>query len=144
MIPSLHRTRTLHLSITSEDSDRTLILETFGQAGWIHSKPHGAAESLGLKRTTLLARMRSLVSCGAYLSGKNYQPSRSRAMKMPGFEGRIGSRTCNKVSSRQARTDSRSKTCHRLAGSRAGPATMDEGCFLETTDHADLRRQRVA
>jgi hypothetical protein len=50
-------------------------------------------------------------------------------MKMPGFEGRIGSRTCNKVSSRQARTDSRSKTCHRLAGSRAGPATMDEGCF---------------
>src|SRR5207245_11421828 len=31
MIPSLHPARTLHSSMTSEDSDRALILETFEQ-----------------------------------------------------------------------------------------------------------------
>jgi Sigma-54 interaction domain len=35
MIPSLHHTRTFHPSMTLEDSDRTLILETLEQAGWI-------------------------------------------------------------------------------------------------------------
>ena len=35
MIPSLHRARTFHSSMTSEDSDRALILETLEQAGWI-------------------------------------------------------------------------------------------------------------
>jgi formate hydrogenlyase transcriptional activator len=60
MIPSLHRTRTLHSSIPWEDSDRTLILETLEQAGWIVGGPAGAAARLGLKRTTLLAKMRRL------------------------------------------------------------------------------------
>jgi len=58
MIPSLHRTRTFHSSMTLEDSDRALILETLEQAGWIVGGPHGAAARLGLKRTTLLAKMR--------------------------------------------------------------------------------------
>jgi len=43
-----------------EDSDRTLILETLEQAGWIVGGPRGAAAKLGLKRTTLLAKMRRL------------------------------------------------------------------------------------
>jgi transcriptional regulator with GAF, ATPase, and Fis domain len=60
MIPSLHRPRTLHSSMTLEDSDRDLILETLEQAGWIVGGPHGAAAKLGLKRTTLLAKMRRL------------------------------------------------------------------------------------
>ena len=60
MIPSLHRTRTFHSSMTSEDSDRALILETLEQAGWIVGGPRGAAGKLGLKRTTLLAKMRRL------------------------------------------------------------------------------------
>jgi transcriptional regulator with GAF, ATPase, and Fis domain len=60
MIPSLHRTRSLHSSMTLEDSDRTLILETLEQAGWIVGGPQGAAAKLGLKRTTLLAKMRRL------------------------------------------------------------------------------------
>jgi formate hydrogenlyase transcriptional activator len=60
MIPSLHRTRTFHSSMTLEDSDRTLILETLEQAGWIVGGPRGAAAKLGLKRTTLLAKMRRL------------------------------------------------------------------------------------
>jgi formate hydrogenlyase transcriptional activator len=60
MIPSLHRARTLHSSMALEDSDRTLILETLEQTGWIVGGPHGAAVKLGLKRTTLLAKMRRL------------------------------------------------------------------------------------
>ena len=48
------------LSISREDSDRALILETLEQAGWIVGGPRGAAARLGLKRTTLLAKMRRL------------------------------------------------------------------------------------
>ena len=59
-IPNLHRTRTFHSSMTLEDSDRTLIVETLEQAGWIVGGPRGAAAKLGLKRTTLLAKMRRL------------------------------------------------------------------------------------
>ena len=59
MIPSLHGAGTFHSS-TLEPSDRALILETLEQAGWIVGGPHGAAAKLGLKRTTLLARMRRL------------------------------------------------------------------------------------
>jgi formate hydrogenlyase transcriptional activator len=46
--------------MTWEDSDRTLILETLDQAGWIVGGPGCAAARLGLKRTTLLAKMRRL------------------------------------------------------------------------------------
>jgi len=37
-----------------------LILETLEQAGWIVGGLRGAAAKLGLKRTTLLAKMRRL------------------------------------------------------------------------------------
>jgi len=47
-------------SVTWKDSDRALILETLEQAGWIVGGPRGAAVKLGLKRTTLLAKMRRL------------------------------------------------------------------------------------
>src|ERR1700691_5918259 len=60
MIPGLHRTRTCYSSKSLEDSDRALILETLEQAGWIVGGPRGAAAKLGLKRTTLLAKMRRL------------------------------------------------------------------------------------
>jgi formate hydrogenlyase transcriptional activator len=60
MIPSLHRTRTFPSSMTLEDSDRALIVDTLEQAGWIVGGPRGAAAKLGLKRTTLLAKMRRL------------------------------------------------------------------------------------
>jgi transcriptional regulator with GAF, ATPase, and Fis domain len=60
MIPSLHHTRTYYSSMTLEDSDRALIVETLEQAGWIVGGPRGAAAKLGLKRTTLLAKMRRM------------------------------------------------------------------------------------
>jgi transcriptional regulator with GAF, ATPase, and Fis domain len=58
-IPSF-RTRTLHSSMALAGSDRGLILETLEQAGWIVGGPRGAAGKLGLKRTTLLAKMKRL------------------------------------------------------------------------------------
>jgi formate hydrogenlyase transcriptional activator len=60
MIHGLHRPGTFHSSMTLEDSDRTLILETLEHAGWVVGGPHGAAAKLGLKRTTLLAKMRRM------------------------------------------------------------------------------------
>jgi transcriptional regulator with GAF, ATPase, and Fis domain len=59
-VPSLHCTRTFHSSMTLEDSDRALIVETLEQAVWIVGGPRGAAAKLGLKRTTLLAKMKRL------------------------------------------------------------------------------------
>jgi transcriptional regulator with GAF, ATPase, and Fis domain len=60
MIPSLHPSRTFHSSMTWEDSDRALIVETLEQTGWIVGGPHGATAKLGLKRTTLLTKMRRM------------------------------------------------------------------------------------
>jgi transcriptional regulator with GAF, ATPase, and Fis domain len=60
MIPNLHHTRTFPSSMTLEDSDRALIVETLEQAGWIVGGPRGAAAKLRLKRTTLLAKMRRM------------------------------------------------------------------------------------
>jgi formate hydrogenlyase transcriptional activator len=58
MTSSLHRTPTFRSSMTLEDAERALILETLERAGWIVGGPRGAAAKLGLKRTTLLAKMR--------------------------------------------------------------------------------------
>jgi formate hydrogenlyase transcriptional activator len=46
--------------MSSENSDSILILRTLEQAGWVVGGPRGAAAKLGLKRTTLLAKMRRL------------------------------------------------------------------------------------
>jgi len=56
----VHRSRGFESSMSLEDSDRALIVETLEQAGWIVGGPRGAAAKLGLKRTTLLAKMRRL------------------------------------------------------------------------------------
>jgi formate hydrogenlyase transcriptional activator len=59
-IPSLHRAWDHQPSITLEDSDRALIVQTLERFGWVVGGPRGAAAKLGLKRTTLLAKMRRL------------------------------------------------------------------------------------
>jgi transcriptional regulator with GAF, ATPase, and Fis domain len=46
--------------MTLDDTNRTLIVGTLEQLGWVVGGPNGAANKLGLKRTTLLARMRRL------------------------------------------------------------------------------------
>lgn len=60
LIPSLPRGRMFHSSSALEDSNRALILEALEQADWIVGGPRGAAGKLGLKRTTLLAKMKRL------------------------------------------------------------------------------------
>ena len=52
--------RSLPSSTTWENSDRALIVETLEKTGWIVGGPRGAAMKLGLKRTTLLAKMRRM------------------------------------------------------------------------------------
>src|SRR5579864_7434296 len=43
---------------TLSDSERTLILSALETSGWVVGGPYGAAARLGLKRTTLIARMK--------------------------------------------------------------------------------------
>ena len=57
---SIQRPQAYQLSMTSEDADRALIVETLEQVGWVVGGLRGAAAKLGLKRTTLLAKMRRL------------------------------------------------------------------------------------
>ena len=54
------RTPTFQSSMTLDDTNRALILGTLERLGWVVGGPNGAANKLGLKRTTLLARMRRL------------------------------------------------------------------------------------
>src|SRR5580700_741709 len=60
IIPTLRHTRAFQSSMTLEDSDRALVVETLEQVGWVVGGPRGAAVKLGLKRTTLLAKMKRL------------------------------------------------------------------------------------
>jgi formate hydrogenlyase transcriptional activator len=60
MISSVPRARSFQSSLTLDDTNRTVILGTLEQLGWVVGGPYGAATKLGLKRTTLLARMRRL------------------------------------------------------------------------------------
>jgi transcriptional regulator with GAF, ATPase, and Fis domain len=45
---------------TLRDSEQSLILQTLEEVGWVIGGPRGAAERLGLKRTTLIAKMQKL------------------------------------------------------------------------------------
>jgi formate hydrogenlyase transcriptional activator len=45
---------------TLKDSERALILQTLAEVGWVIGGPNGAAAKLGLKRTTLIHRMKKL------------------------------------------------------------------------------------
>jgi formate hydrogenlyase transcriptional activator len=45
---------------TFNDSTRALILQALWEAGWVIGGPYGAALRLGLKRTTLIAKMKKL------------------------------------------------------------------------------------
>jgi transcriptional regulator of acetoin/glycerol metabolism len=45
---------------TLKDVDRALILDTLDASGWMVGGPRGAADRLGLKRTTLIAKMKKL------------------------------------------------------------------------------------
>ena len=48
---------------TLKDSELTLITEALKMAGWVIGGPNGAAARLGLKRTTLIGRMKKYGIC---------------------------------------------------------------------------------
>ncbi|MGB7730418.1 MAG: sigma 54-interacting transcriptional regulator [Candidatus Acidiferrum sp.] len=48
---------------TLKDSERTLILQALEMSGWVIGGPSGAAARLGLKRTTLIGRMKRSGIC---------------------------------------------------------------------------------
>ena len=54
---SVHRDGTRSAG-TFTDSQRALIVGALEAAGWVIGGPHGAAARLGLKRTTLITKMR--------------------------------------------------------------------------------------
>jgi formate hydrogenlyase transcriptional activator len=58
--PSLSRKRTSLTSPAIRNSERAMIVDILDQAGWVVGGQRGAAATLGLKRTTLLAKMKSL------------------------------------------------------------------------------------
>lgn len=45
---------------TLRESEHSLILQTLEAVGWVIGGPHGAAARLGVKRTTLIAKMEKL------------------------------------------------------------------------------------
>jgi formate hydrogenlyase transcriptional activator len=57
---------------TLKDSERNLILHTLESVGWVIGGPKGAAEKLGLKRTTLIHKMQKL---GIFRSGGSGSPN---------------------------------------------------------------------
>jgi transcriptional regulator with GAF, ATPase, and Fis domain len=46
--------------VTLSESTRAIILNTLEATGWVVGGPGGAAEQLGLKRTTLMSKMKKL------------------------------------------------------------------------------------
>jgi formate hydrogenlyase transcriptional activator len=62
---------------TLRDSERTLILKTLAEVDWIVGGASGAAAKLGLKRTTLMAKMKKLG-----ISRPTRQPSMANAAQM--------------------------------------------------------------
>lgn len=58
--PSDHTQMTPSARGTFMDSQRDLILQTLAKCSWVIGGPNGAATRLGLKRTTLIAKMKKL------------------------------------------------------------------------------------
>jgi formate hydrogenlyase transcriptional activator len=65
---------------TLKDSERNLILRTLETVGWVIGGPKGAAEKLGLKRTTLIHKMQKL---GIYRSAGLGSPNGLRVPQKP-------------------------------------------------------------
>ena len=58
---------------TLRDSERSLILEALEMSGWVIGGPNGAAARLGLKRTTLIGRMKKNGICRPWQEPDRYR-----------------------------------------------------------------------
>jgi transcriptional regulator with GAF, ATPase, and Fis domain len=68
---------------TFDDSTRALILKTLQTAGWIIGGPGGASARLGLKRTTLIAKMKKLGISRPVRKDDMDRPSKNREPGRP-------------------------------------------------------------
>jgi formate hydrogenlyase transcriptional activator len=59
-LPELPRTSELSAAVTLDEASRLHILETLHETGGVVGGPNGAASRLGMKRTTLLSKMKRL------------------------------------------------------------------------------------
>ena len=73
---------------TLKDSERNLILRTLESVGWVIGGRKGAASSLGLKRTTLIHKMKRLGISRPHLES-------SENVRVPVLQGRTRCRKCN-------------------------------------------------
>jgi transcriptional regulator with GAF, ATPase, and Fis domain len=64
-------------SAALKEVDRALILQTLETSRWMIGGPEGAAARLGLKRTTLLYKMKKLGI---------FRPTQGRGVRIPGAE----------------------------------------------------------
>jgi formate hydrogenlyase transcriptional activator len=63
---------------TFRESQRALILQALHASSWIVGGPRGAAARLGLKRTTLISKMKKLMISRTSTSGGNWADRKSR------------------------------------------------------------------
>jgi formate hydrogenlyase transcriptional activator len=64
-----HNVTLFPVATTLKESERALILRTLDQVGWVIGGRKGAANKLGLKRTTLIHKMQKLGISRPYLQG---------------------------------------------------------------------------
>jgi transcriptional regulator with GAF, ATPase, and Fis domain len=69
---------------TLKECERALILRTLEAAGWVIGGPNGAADKLGLKRTTLLSKMQKLAICRPVLERDSEPETLTSNGGMPG------------------------------------------------------------
>lgn len=80
--PEGKRTDSLPASPTLAQAERELILQVLRNTDWVLGGPHGAAVRLGVKRTTLLYKMRRLgIGRPPEEAPENKEPHRSSAAK---------------------------------------------------------------
>jgi formate hydrogenlyase transcriptional activator len=60
---------------TLKESERSLILKTLETVGWVIGGPSGAAARLGVKRTTLIAKMKKLGISRSPATGRSTVPT---------------------------------------------------------------------
>lgn len=58
--PESNHIRLVRVGTAFDDSQREVILTALRASGWVIGGPGGAAERLGLKRTTLITKMKKL------------------------------------------------------------------------------------
>jgi formate hydrogenlyase transcriptional activator len=130
-LPATEVNRMTQLSngTTLRDSERALILETLESAAWVVGGANGAAAKLGLKRTTLISKMKKLgISTSQHHSAGEFDSTFLRF----GHQSFIrGSNSCKFARTEPAAADSGPPSLYKT--------TMSSGSSASTAKRADLK-----